>query len=118
MIPYEELVAALDRYVARNGGTPMSARAPAGAAPSYGAPEYGAPEYAAPEYAPEAAGHDVDTHSFDEHHDPDLPHGHEEDATHVGASPGGAAPPPLQPVSDEGSNEIDIGDVLADDELS
>ena len=114
MIPYEELVAALDRYVARNGGTPMSARAPGSAAPSYAAPEYAAPEYA----APEAAGHDVDLPSFDEHHDPDMPHGHEEDATHVGASPGGASPPPLQPVSDEGSNEIDIGDVLADDELS
>jgi len=103
MISYEELVQALDRYVARNGGTPMSARAPAGAAPAYAAPE--------------PVAHDVDMQSYDEHHDPDLAHGHDEDATHVGASPG-AAPPPLQPVADEGSNEIDIGDVLTDDELS
>lgn len=108
MIPYEELVAALDRYVARNGGTPMSARAPAGGAAAYAAPAYAAPE---------PAVHDVDLQSYDEHHDPDMGHGHEEDATHVGASPG-STPPPLQPVADEGSNEIDIGDVLADDELS
>ena len=106
MIPYEELVAALDRYVARNGGTPMSARASASAPPP--------PAYA----APEPPAHEVDLGGYDEHHDPDMhmPQGHEEDATHVGASPGAA--PSMQPVSDEGSNEIDIGDVLADDELS
>ncbi len=99
MISYEELVAALDRYVARNGGTPMSARAPASAS----SPAYDAP-------APQA--HDVDLQGYDEHHDPDMPRGGDEDATHVGASPGA-----LRPV-DEGSNEIDIGDVLTDDELS
>ncbi|HXU68068.1 MAG TPA: hypothetical protein VN947_02005 [Polyangia bacterium] len=108
MIPYEELVAALDRYVARNGGTPQSVHAPAGHA-------------AAPEFAPPPIAH------YDEPHDPDLHGGHamhggigghgaEEDATHVGASPGGA-PPPLQPAPEDHSNEIDIGDVLADDEL-
>jgi hypothetical protein len=108
MIPYEELVAALDRYVARNGGTPMSARAPSGGA---------MPAYAPP--AVEAPAHDVDMGGgYDEHHDPDMPHGGDEDATHVGAAHGGAVPPPLQPVSDEGSNEIDIGDVLTDDELT
>lgn len=108
MIPYEELVAALDRYVARNGGTPMSARAPASAAmPSYAPPpvahdEHGTSEAALP--------------SYDEHHDPDMP---SEDATHVGASPGGGAmPPPLEPVHEDQSNEIDIGDVLADEDLS
>jgi hypothetical protein len=98
MISYEELVAALDRYVARNGGTPQSVHAPAGGAV--------APAYTPPE-------HDV---AFDEHHDPDLlSHGGEEDATHVGASPAAAAP--SAPAEDH-SNEIDIGDVLADDELS
>ncbi len=95
MIPYEELVAALDRYVARKGGTPGSVRAPAS-------------------YAPPAA-HDLPSGAFDEPHDPDLPglarHG-DEDATHVGASPA-----PLPPAADDHSNEIDIGDVLADDEL-
>ena len=119
MIAYEELVAALDRYVARNGGTPQSARLPAGgAAPSF-----------APPPAVEAAHHDespapgVDLPAFDEHHDPDLPgigaHGGDEDATHVGASPGsGSLPPPLAPVGGEDhSNEIDIGDVLTDDEM-
>jgi hypothetical protein len=95
MIPYEELVAALDRYVARNGGTPSSARVPASAG--------GAPAAA---YAPPAA--------YDEPHDPDMPglasHGASDDATHVGASSGGG-------MSDEHSQEIDIGDVLSDDEL-
>jgi len=91
MIPYEELVAALDRYVARNGGTPQSVHAPAG----------------------HAAAHEV---AFDEPHDPDMHaggisrQGGEEDATHVGGA-GSAAP-------EDHSNEIDIGDVLADDELN
>ena len=104
MIPYEELVAALDRYVARNGGTPESAHAPA---------SHAAPSHAAPQFAPPPAVE----HGYDEHHDPDLPglggHGGEEDATHVGASPG-AAPAASH---DDHSNEIDIGDVLTDDEL-
>jgi len=103
MIPYEELVQALDRYVAKNGGTPMSARAPSSSA---------APAYEAP--AVEAPGHDVVMGGYDEPRDPDMGG---EDATHVGSSTG-SMPPPLQPVNDEGSNEIDIGDVLADDELS
>ncbi len=57
MIAYEELVAALDRYVARKGGTPTSVHAPA---------------------APAA---------YDEPRDPDLPSLSaypEDDATHVG----------------------------------
>jgi hypothetical protein len=107
MISYEELVAALDRYVARNGGTPMSARASSSS------------QSFAPPPVAEAHGHDVDLGGYDEPHDPDMPRGGEEDATHVGASPGGGSmPPPLQPVNDEGSNEIDIGDVLTDDELT
>lgn len=109
MIPYEELVAALDRYVARNGGTPMSAHAPASAA---------APSYAPPAPMAEPQAHEVVLDAYDEHHDPDLAHGGEEDATHVGASPGAGAPPPLRPVADEGSNEIELGDVLTDDELT
>lgn len=109
MIPYEELVAALDRYVARNGGTPQSVRGSS--------------------YAPAAQPHDDEAHaadvpmgSFDEPHDPDMPrlsgHGGEEDATHVGAAVGSPLPPPLQPSGEDHSNEIDIGDVLADDELT
>jgi hypothetical protein len=97
MISYEELVAALDRYVARNGGTPQSVRGSAAAA--------------APAYAPPA--HEV---SFDADSDPDMPSiGHDggEDATHVGASPETA-----QRAPEDHSNEIDIGDVLADDELN
>jgi hypothetical protein len=81
MIPYEELVAALDRYVARNGGTVQSAHVPASAV------------------AP-ARAHDEAYGS--------------EDPTAVG---GAELPPPLSPLSDENSNEIDIGDVLADDEI-
>ena len=107
MIPYEELVAALDRYVARNGGTPQSAHAPA--------------SHAEPAFAPPPAVE----HGYDEHHDPDL-HGivgsgaHEEggeDATHVGALQGGALPPAPAASHEDHSNEIDIGDVLTDDEL-
>ena len=107
MIPYEELVAALDRYVARNGGTPMSAQAPA------------SPSYAAPPAAVhhEAPAHEVDLGGYDEPRDPDLPHmGGEEDATHVGAMPGGAQPTAHH--GEDPSNESDIGDVLADDELT
>lgn len=117
MIPYEELVQALDRYVARNGGTPMSARAPssAGAAmPSFAPP----PAVEAGAHDDEAA-HDSALPSYDEPHDPDLPRGGDEDATHVGASPGAGAsrPSPTPSHSDDASNEIDIGDVLTDDEL-
>lgn len=121
MIPYEELVVALDRYVARNGGTPNSARAPQ-AAPSFAPP----PAMAAPSEH-ELGSHEVypPAASYDELHDPDLHAGaahapqHEEDATHVGASPlgGGNLPPPLSPPPDDHSNEIDIGDVLADEDL-
>jgi hypothetical protein len=115
MIAYEELVAALDRYVARNGGTPMSARAPSssGAGMTASAP----PPTSAHDYGHDAhAAHESAFPSYDEHHDPDMP---SEDATHVGASPGGSSlPPPLSPVAEDASNEIDIGDVLADDDLS
>src|SRR4051812_42041739 len=109
MIPYEELVAALDRYVAKNGGTPMSARAPASA---------GMPAFAPPPAVEEPA-HDIDmAGGYDEHHDPDMPRGGDEDATHVGASPRrGSVPPPPQPVRDEGSTETDTGDALTDDEM-
>lgn len=114
MISYEELVAALDRYVARNGGTPQSVHASAGAAAAGGQ----AAEYA---FEPPPAVE----HGYDEHHDPDLGGGHDlasgghDDATHVGAGPGGALPPsPAQSHGEDHSNEIDIGDVLADDELS
>lgn len=100
MIPYEELVAALDRYVARRGGTPASAHAPSPPSPS------------APSAFEPPTGQVSMPPVYDEHRDPDLPRGqHEEDATHVGASPGGMQHP------EDHSNEIDIGDVLADDEL-
>jgi hypothetical protein len=88
MIPYDELVAALDRYVARGGGTVQGARVPASAV------------------APGRA--------HDEPYDPHLAAYGNEDPTAVG---GADLPPPLSPISDEHSNEIDIGDVLADDEI-
>lgn len=116
MIPYEELVAALDRYVARNGGTPSSVHAPAG----YGAPSHEMPSYEAAPSHEEPGTHEtaMPPLGYDEPHDPDLAppaHAHaDEDATHVGAMPG-AAPAKIQ--SEEPSNEIDLGDVLSDDEL-
>src|SRR5690242_11943617 len=109
MIPYEELVAALDRYVARNGGTPQSVRASASSFESAPAEHHDLP------------ASDVPMGSFDEPHDPDMPglasHGAEDDATHVGGMPGAAPLPPPVQSGDDHSNEIDIGDVLADDEL-
>jgi hypothetical protein len=140
MIPYEELVEALDRYVAKNGGTPQSARVPSSAAsssfnspapsavsssspaPSYAAPAAFAAAGAASAYEPHAHDVDLPDGGFDEAHDPDLPPlaGQHDDAdsTHVGAMPGGAMPLPLAPVIDEDhSNEIDIHDVLDDDEI-
>lgn len=106
MIPYEELVAALDRYVSRNGGTPQSVLGPASSGRAAAAPP-------AEEPPPPVV--------YDEPHDPDLApslgaHGDEDDRTHVGAMPGAAAEPMAQ-VIDEGSNEIDLGDVLSDEEL-
>jgi hypothetical protein len=94
MIPYEELVAALDRYVARKSGASVPAARAASASPRAVAP------------APAV--------SFDEAHDPDLPPlaaQHEEDSTHVGSAAPGARPPSLV------DHEIDIGDVLSDEEL-
>src|ERR1700754_4287817 len=98
MIPYEELVSALERYVARKNGTPIPASANA-PAPLRAAPS-------APAYAPPPPS------SFDEDHDPDLPPlaQHEDhDSTHVGASIGGARPVTLA------ESEIDIGGVLSDE---
>jgi hypothetical protein len=122
MIPYEELVAALDRYVSRNGGTPQSARGPSApnASPSFAAPPPVVTTAAVAAPRPSRAVAPPQAVDFDEAHDPDLPPldmgAAEEDATHVGAMPG-AQPPPLARVTEEHSNEIDIGDVLADDEL-
>jgi hypothetical protein len=103
MIPYEELVAALDRYVARKSGAPIPTSAASIPAPSRAAAA--TPAYAAP--APARAP------AFDEEHDPDLPPLQHEDAdsTHVGSSPSGARPQTLD------DHEIDIGDVLSDEEL-
>jgi hypothetical protein len=127
MIPYEELCAALDRHAERHGGIPGSPahapqpsapRAPLSMSPSPARSQVARP--AAPSYEPPA--HDVELPSHhDEPHDPDLGHfqplgGVEDDATHVGGAPH-AAPPPLAPAGEDHSNEIDIGDVLADDEL-
>jgi hypothetical protein len=98
MIPYEELVAALDRYVARNGGSPQSAHMPASAS----------------SYAPgsELPSHEVSMNAeFDEPGDPDmgsLAHSADEN-THVGGS--------LPATGEEHASEIDLGDVLTDDEL-
>lgn len=109
MISYEELVAALDRYVARHGGTPESVHAPS---PSSFPPPPRAPS---PD-EPATRQTSMPSIGYDEHHDPDLGgHGDHGDATHVGASP---MPPPLAPAGDEEHHaEIDLGDVLTDDEV-
>ena len=105
MIPYEELVAALDRYVARRGGTPASVRPSATAAPS-------PPSQPMTTGDPATSQTSMPPLSYDEHRDPDMPRGqHDEDATHVGASPGAVHE------GEDHPDEIDIGDVLTDDEL-
>lgn len=131
MIEYEELCAALDRYVARSGGAP-SRNAPTSAAQpaapraplsmSNSPARSAAPAVAAPSvYEPPTSEVELPPlEHHDELHDPDLPSlsgPHEDDHTHVGSGP--LSPPPLAPAPhhDEHSNEIDIGDVLSDDEL-
>jgi hypothetical protein len=123
MIPYEELVAALDGYNAR-GRAPLSqseraapiaigAAAPRAAARASGAPSFVPPSPSRPQ--PAALPPEVDFGHYDEAHDPDLPalggHEHEEDSTHVGAMPLSAPP------SHAEHDEIDLGDVLTDDEV-
>jgi hypothetical protein len=109
MIEYEELCAALERYVARTAGG-SSPRATA-AQPSLARP----PQITASPLRGASAPLDPPTKEVampplshhDEPHDPDfgaLQHG--EDATHVGGRP-----------QEEEHNEIDIHDVLSDDEL-
>lgn len=120
MIPYEELVAALDGYNAR-GRAPLSqseratpiaigSSAPAAAARA-SAPAFVPPAPSRPQ--PAALPAEVDLGHYDEAHDPDLPilGGHEEDSTHVGAMPLSAPP------SHAEHDEIDLGDVLTDDEV-
>src|SRR5437868_6899365 len=119
MIEYEELCAALDRYVARTGGV-VSPRPMAAAPASVPAP----PPKRAAMPAPSPLEPPMKEQSLpplshhDEPHDPDfgaLGGHHDDDATHVGSGPG--APRPAAHGDEEHSNEIDIGDVLSDDEL-
>ncbi|HEX4459431.1 MAG TPA: hypothetical protein VIA18_15735 [Polyangia bacterium] len=127
MIPYEELVAALEGYVARGRaplaqseraapiaiGTASSGRAPA--APAFVPPSPSRPQAPPPVMHSE----EVDLGHYDEAHDPDqLPLGgqHEEDSTHVGAMPL-TSPPRHHEEHGEHGDEIDIGDVLTDDEV-
>ena len=124
MIEYEDLCAALERYVARTGGAPSSASARPQAQAN--APRAPLAMTTSPTRTPAPNAYEPPTNEVelpplqhhDEAHDPDFGHAlggqHEDDATHVGSGPN--APPPLAP-ADEHSNEIDIGDVLSDDEL-
>jgi hypothetical protein len=94
MIPFEDLVAALDAYVARTrGGSASSAssqRMPAGG------------------YDPPTTEHTMPPveASLRSHGD--------EDATMAGAGPDGE-PGGVRPIYDDRSNELDIGDVLDED---
>jgi hypothetical protein len=124
MIPYEELVAALDGYVAR-GRAPLAqseraapiaigTAAPSGRAAA--APAFVPPSPSRPQAPPPMHSEEVDL-GYDEAHDPDLPPlggQHEEDSTHVGAMP--TTSPPRHHHEEHG-DEIDIGDVLTDDEV-
>jgi hypothetical protein len=128
MIEYEDLCAALERYVARTGGAAPLAEMPRQAnAPRQPMQMTTSPQRTAAPSVYEPPTSEVELpplQHHDEEHDPDLAgdlggHAlagqHEDDATHIGNAPG--APPPLAPAADDPSNEIDIGDVLSDDEL-
>jgi len=106
MIPYEDLCAALEAYQARTGGAPRPGReagAPAAMMP---------PPMAMPREPPPLDLGDPPTAEVSLPGDP-LPSisssmsGDDEDGTQVG---------PMQPVYEDRSNELDIGDVLADEE--
>ncbi len=96
MIPYEELSAALERYRARTHGEAPPATAPA--VQAYAAP----PAFEDPHTAETAMP--APTHQA---------LGGDDESTQVG-QPLGA---PLTPISDEHSNELDLGDVLSDEEV-
>jgi hypothetical protein len=120
MIEYEELCAALERYVARTGGAatgarpgapaPQPSQAPAARTPHMTAPAAPHARPSAPlpgQYEPTKETALPPRTHHDEPHDPDfgrLGGHHDDDATHVGSGP-----------AEEHS--IDIGDVLSDDEL-
>jgi hypothetical protein len=95
MIPYEELSAALERYRARiHGEAPPAATAQAiHSAPPPGFDDPRTAETAMPQ-----------TH---------VALGADDESTQVGEPLG--APP--TPISDEHSNELDLGDVLSDEEV-
>jgi hypothetical protein len=129
MIEYEELCAALERYVARTGGVASPRPTATAPAPPPRAPQMTTPSTPAapPKRAavPSPSPYDPPTKEqslpplshHDEPHDPDfgaLGGHHDDDATHVGSGPG--APPPLAH-GEEHAAEIDLGDVLSDDEL-
>jgi len=95
MIPFEDLVAALDAYVARTrGGSPStqppSARLPSG---SFDPP--------------------TTEHQMPDDVQPSLRSHGDEDSTIAGDGAG-----PGQPIYDDRSNELDVSDVLSDEENS
>ena len=92
MIPFEELVAALDAYVARTRGA--SASSPAASARGPGG-NYDPPttEHQMPDVQPSLRSHG------------------DEDSTIAGDGAG-----PGQPIYDDRSNELDVSDVLSDED--
>src|SRR5262249_8260275 len=101
MIPFEDLSAALDDYVARTRGGAPAAPQRGSSAPPPSADDPPTTETQLPMDAmPSIRSHG----------------GGEDDATHVGGMASSSDPQPLEPVFDDRSNELDIGDVLSDDE--
>ena len=115
MIPYEELVAALDRYVARHGGTPQSVRAPW---PSLRRRPRGARRYVLRRSRRRTMSSCRRSTSIT------IPTCRPSAAAAATTTPRTSAPSPGSGRSAAGagparitSNEIDIDDVLADDEM-
>src|SRR3954453_17655513 len=107
MIPYEDLCAALDGFVARTrGGAPSRPD------------EDTMHGHSVPAYDPPTAEH-MPAQPMGGHRSRGTGEDGEE-ATHVGDLHGNAyeAPAPLDPVFDDKSNELDIGDVLSDEDAS
>jgi hypothetical protein len=91
MIPFEDLVAALDSFVARTRG---GAAAPSGRAPSGGSYDPPTTEHQMPDVQPSLRSHGAV----------------DDDSTIAGDGAG-----PAQPIYDDRSNELDVSDVLDDE---
>ncbi len=112
MIPYEDLCAALDAFAGRTHVPPPARHSDEDTM-------HGRSAHAPSHYDPPTSDVELPEAPIEGIHS--RGHGEDgEEATHVGDLHGNAyeAPAPLEPVFDDKSNELDIGDVLSDEDAS